>query len=133
MLVSYARPRKGINPAPSSLTEALMEARRLSETSVEHFQLSVRIRHPSMDPAELSEAFKIRPEHCFRAGEPRSSSSGRVTGALHSESYWLGILKPSAQLAELGYSSDQRSHLIAQKQLAATFKSLSFALSLTTI
>jgi hypothetical protein len=133
MLVSYARPRKGIpfHPAPSSLTEAHMEARRLPRTSVEHFQLSVRIRHPSMDPAELSHAFKIQPEHCFRAGEPRTSGASRANAAVHTESYWLGVLKPGVQLAELGFFFDHRSHLIAEKQLAATFKSLGFALSLT--
>jgi hypothetical protein len=121
-----------------------MEARSLQETSAEHFQLSLRIRHPSMDPAELSQAFKIQPEHCFRAGDRRESSMGRASAPVHAESYWLGILKPSAHLPDLSFFVDHRSQMtekaveavrrseIARKQLAAMASSLSWALSLST-
>src|SRR5690349_8580535 len=109
-----------------------MEARSLQEAPVEHYQLSIRIRHPSMDPAELSQAFNIQPEYCFRAGEARSSSSNWATGAVHSESYWLGVLKPSAYLSDLAFFFDHRSPSIAQKQFTAALKSLSWALSVAT-
>jgi hypothetical protein len=34
----------------------------------------VRIRHPSIDPADLSREFKIEPEHSFRAGDARRAA-----------------------------------------------------------
>ena len=46
------------------------------------FQLSLRIRHPSMDPADISKELGIEPEHAFRAGQPRHSKSGLVP-AIH--------------------------------------------------
>jgi hypothetical protein len=52
-----------------------MEA-RLSKPDPERFQLSLRIRHPSMDPADISRTLKIEAEHSSRAGGPRTSSTG---------------------------------------------------------
>lgn len=78
-----------------------MEARKLSEAPAPAFGLSLRIRHPSIDPAQISQELQLEPEHCFRAGEPRTSSSGLKATALHAESYWLGALDPSAPLGGL--------------------------------
>jgi hypothetical protein len=75
-----------------------MEARKLSDLPAPAFELSLRIRHPSIDPAEISRELQLQPEHSFRAGEPRTSSSGLAATALHAESYWLASLDPfSAQ------------------------------------
>ncbi len=71
-----------------------MEARKLSNQSPP-FQLSLRIRHPSIDPALLSRELAIDPEHSFRAGEPRRSSSGHAPSTVHGQTYWLGILNPA--------------------------------------
>jgi hypothetical protein len=108
-----------------------MEA-RLSIPDSEPFQLSLRVRHPSMDPADLSRTFKIEAEHSFRAGGPRTSSIGSATASVYSESYWLGVLKPVGPLVDVSFPGDQRSQ-IAQKQLAQTRRSLTWALSLSTI
>jgi len=35
------------------------------------FTLSLRIRHPGIDPAEISSALGIEPQHTWKAGEPR--------------------------------------------------------------
>jgi hypothetical protein len=107
-----------------------MEAKQLPESPAEHFQLSLRIRHPCLDPDELSNAFKIEPEHCFRAGEPRSSSGQRSNTAVHADSYWLGVLPAMAQMAAMFSFGDPRWQL-AQNQLSATVRSLSAALSLS--
>lgn len=69
-----------------------MEARDISQSRVVPFQISLRIRHPSMDPRRISRELKVEPEHCFKAGEPRESSSGIAVTAVHAESYWLGSL-----------------------------------------
>ena len=108
-----------------------MEAKKLLQADLEPFQLSLRIRHPSMDPAELSWAFRIEPEHSFRAGAPRTLRSGGASASVHPESYWLGVLEPAEQRADLSFSGDHRSQ-IAQKQLAAVSNSLSWALCLRT-
>jgi hypothetical protein len=78
-----------------------MEARRLSDSPAPAFGLSLRIRHPSIDPAEISRELQLEPEHCFRAGEPRNSASGLKATALHAESYWLASLNPSAPLGAM--------------------------------
>ena len=107
-----------------------MEA-RLSKPDSEPFQLTLRVRHPSMDPVDISRTLKIEAEHSFRAGGPRTSSSGSATASVHAESYWLGVLKPVVPLADVSFPGDHRSQ-IAQKQLAAATKGLSWALSLRT-
>jgi hypothetical protein len=76
-----------------------MEARKLSDLPAPAFELSLRIRHPSIDPAAISQELQLQPEHSFRAGEPRASSSGLAATAVHAESYWLASLDPFAAQA----------------------------------
>jgi hypothetical protein len=102
-----------------------MEARKLHVGEAESFQLSLRIRHPSMDPAEISQALKVEPEHSFRAGRPRA---GADPARVHAESYWLGILDPAEWVRDL-MSTDELSRIL-QKQLAMARGSLGAALSL---
>jgi hypothetical protein len=72
-----------------------MEARQVSEESIGPVRLSLRIRHPTMDPDEISTAIGVAPEHCFKAGDPRTGSAqGRRTGR-HSQSYWLAPVTES--------------------------------------
>jgi hypothetical protein len=53
-------------------------------------ELFLRIKHPSMDPADITAAFGIEPEHTVHAGPAASRSGAR---RLHSESYWLARLQ----------------------------------------
>jgi hypothetical protein len=81
-----------------------MEARKLSDLPAPAFELSLRIRHPSIDPATISQELQLEPEHSFRAGEPRASSSGLAATAVHQESYWLASLDPfAAQTPSMGF------------------------------
>ncbi len=53
------------------------------------FQVSLRVRHPAIDPEEISAALGLEAEHCFRAGDPRTGDkSGRRTSH-HTQTYWL--------------------------------------------
>jgi hypothetical protein len=72
-----------------------MEARDLLRERPPTFELALRIRHPSLDPATISRELQLQPEHSFKAGEPRESSSGIAATAVHCESYWLATLDPS--------------------------------------
>jgi hypothetical protein len=72
-----------------------MAATKLATLQPLPFQLSLRIRHPSLDPADISKELGIEAEHTFRSGQPRHSKSGR-TPAIHTESYWLAPLNPAS-------------------------------------
>jgi hypothetical protein len=71
-----------------------MEALKLSDVDFPPFELSLRIRHPSMDPQRISEELQLEARHSFKAGEPRPSHSGTPNSSVHTESYWLGTLEP---------------------------------------
>lgn len=61
-----------------------MEAHQLAEESAAPVQLSLRIRHPAIDPKEISTALGIEPEHCFKARDAAKGRTGR-----HTQTYWL--------------------------------------------
>jgi len=56
------------------------------------YAVSLRVRHPNLDPARLTETLHIEPMHCWRAGEPRISATGATLGGEHRESYWAAPL-----------------------------------------
>lgn len=107
-----------------------MEARRLSTANSETFRLALRVRHPSMDPAELSRAFGIEPEYSFRAGSVRPSRSGMTTASVRSESYWLGELPTTEQPLGPSFLGAPR---IGERQLEAIRNNLTWTLSLICI
>jgi hypothetical protein len=71
-----------------------MESTKRAQHQPLPFQLSLRIRHPSMDPTAISKELRIEPEYAFRAGQPRASKSSVAPAAVHTESYWLAPLDP---------------------------------------
>jgi len=114
-----------------------MEARDISRSHIPPFEISLRIRHPSIDPAQISRELRLQPEHCFKAGEPRESSSGSPLTSVHAESYWLASLdsvtaaatsSPSGAIAAIGGISEERARMAREKWNAATQMSLGMAL-----
>jgi hypothetical protein len=73
------------------LQEMAMEARQLSNESVAEVQVSLRIRHPRIDPDEISAAVGVQPEHCFKSGAPAQGRRG-----LHTQTYWLAQIAPGS-------------------------------------
>lgn len=63
------------------------------------FTASLRIRHATMDPATITAALAIQPQHTWRAGEPRCDPSGTELGGEHRDSYWMGRLTEGPQLS----------------------------------
>jgi hypothetical protein len=106
-----------------------MEARKPSKSGPQPFQLSLRIRHPSMEPAELSREFKIEAEHSFRVGDPRPSRSG--IASVHAESYWLGALNPAEWPVDISFPGHPRLQIAQTRLAAAATKTLGWALSLS--
>jgi hypothetical protein len=80
-----------------------MAATKLATILSLPFQLSLRIKHPSMDPANISKELGIEPEHSFRAGQSRRSKTGVAAAAVHTESYWLAPLNPASWFGTLPF------------------------------
>jgi hypothetical protein len=58
------------------------------------YQLSLHVRHPSVDPEEISRELGLDAIESFRAGAPRQSRSGIAATAVHGETYWVAVLDP---------------------------------------
>jgi hypothetical protein len=58
------------------------------------YSIALRIRHPNIDPAEVTRRIGIDPQHAWRAGEPRRVDGDDAGSALHRETYWVGLLPP---------------------------------------
>lgn len=63
------------------------------------FTVSLRIRHPVIDPEAITAALGIKPQHTWRAGEPRCDPAGAQLGGGHHDSYWMGRLMTEPQLS----------------------------------
>jgi hypothetical protein len=105
-----------------------MEATKRAKLQPVPYQLSLRIRHPSMDPALISRELRIEPEHSFQAGQVRQLRS-RAAPAVHTQSYWLAALNPAAWLENL--SPEPPAFATVQKHMdAAVASNLTWALSM---
>ncbi len=71
-----------------------MQASKRSSAQATPYQLSLHVRHPSVDPAEISRELGLEAAESFRAGEPRRSRSGVAATAVHPETYWVAVLDP---------------------------------------
>lgn len=56
------------------------------------FSVSVRIRHPAADPAELTKHIGLQPQHFWKAGDRRPSSPDDLSAGTYRETYWLAQL-----------------------------------------
>jgi len=63
------------------------------------FIMSLRIRHPHIDPAEITEALRVDPQHTWRAGDMRCAPAGDEIGGTHRESYCMGRVMAKPELA----------------------------------
>jgi hypothetical protein len=68
------------------------------------FTVSLRIRHPTIDPATVTATLGVQPQHSWRAGNPRCDSAGTELGGAHRDSYWMGRLMDEPQLSSDGVS-----------------------------
>jgi hypothetical protein len=68
--------------------------RKHSTAQAPAYQLSLHVRHPSVDPEEISRELGLAATESFRAGEPRQSRSGVAATAVHGETYWVAVLDP---------------------------------------
>jgi len=52
------------------------------------YKISLRLRHPSLDPAEITSALQRSPFRSWRAGEPRTTPRGTPLEGRNRETYW---------------------------------------------
>lgn len=74
--------------------EAARETSELGSCSV-----SLRIRHPSCDPHQITSELGLKPEHSWTCGEPRRSEGGLTLGGMRHDSYWMASL-PGVSIAQ---------------------------------
>ena len=106
-----------------------MEASKLTKPQLPPFELSLRIRHPSVDPAELSRELALDAEHSFRAGEPRRSRGDASPASVYAESYWLGTLDPTSWPADAWFSGHADLDFAVRELRKSATRSLGWALS----
>jgi len=63
------------------------------------FTVSLRIRHPSIEPSSITEMLGIEPQHTWKAGEPRRDPGSGDRAGVYRESYWMGRLMEEPQLS----------------------------------
>lgn len=71
------------------------------------FTISLRLRHPSIDPSEITQTLGIMPQHSWKAGEPRRDPGGGTLEGVYRESYWMGrlIQEPAQSPAHVSLES----------------------------
>jgi Domain of unknown function (DUF4279) len=62
------------------------------------YEISLRFRHPSIDPAIISKQLRIKPRWSWKAGEPRKTPKGTALSGNRSESYWTAPLQSKKTL-----------------------------------
>ena len=63
------------------------------------FTISLRIRHPGIEPSEITSALGIEPQHMWKCGDSRLGSTGESLEGTYRESYWMGRLMDEPQLS----------------------------------
>jgi len=61
------------------------------------YSIALRIRHPNIDPADVTRQLGIVPQHAWRKGEPREVEADEVGSAVHRETYWVGLVPQGPQ------------------------------------
>lgn len=67
--------------------------------SAYEFTISLRVRHPTVDPARITQTLGIQPQHTWKAGDTRRDPLGAQLGGAHRESYWMARLMEAPELS----------------------------------
>ena len=63
------------------------------------FTVSLRVRHPTIDPSRITDTLGIEPQHTWSAGDLRRDPGGGELEGVYRESYWMGRLMREPQLS----------------------------------
>ena len=84
------------------------------------FAIQLMIKHPSMDPARISTKLGLRPNHSWKAGEPRAAPNGQRLPGVNPTSYWVSSERTTGKrlffenVLELVRRLEPSSELIAE-------------------
>src|SRR4051812_5291495 len=56
--------------------------------------LSLGVRHPDIDPAQITRELGMQPGHVWRKGQERLDEAGTAMGGTHRSSYWFCEIAP---------------------------------------
>lgn len=68
------------------------------------FTITLRVRHPNIDPGRITATLGVEPQASWKKGDPRVGPQGESLPGAHRESYWTGGLMAAPQLSS-EYSS----------------------------
>jgi len=63
------------------------------------FTVSLRLRHPAIDPSRVTQALGIEPQHTWKVGDVRCDPAGAALRGVYRESYWMGRLMDEPELS----------------------------------
>ena len=63
------------------------------------FTVSLRLRHPAIDPSRITQTLGLEPQHTWKSGDPRRDPAGGALEGVYRESYWMGRLMDEPQLS----------------------------------
>jgi len=63
------------------------------------FSISLSIRHQQAEPAEITRALGMEPQHSWKVGDERRGTTGETLEGTYRETFWMGRLTPEPQLA----------------------------------
>lgn len=63
------------------------------------FTVSLRLRHPTIDPSRITRTLGLEPQHTWKSGDPRRDPAGAALEGVYRESYWMGRLMDEPQLS----------------------------------
>jgi hypothetical protein len=78
------------------------------------YSVSFRIWHPSIDPSDITAAIGLEPLRAWKAGEPRTTPTGRLLEGINRETYWSvkvckGKMPPHTLATEVDSTLDNLS------------------------
>ena len=115
-----------------------MRAKQLPKPASRPFQLSLHIRHPTLDPQEISQILQLQAGECFKAGAPRDSQPGARPTSVHRETYWAAELQtsltdPIAGVLSASEAAALRRRFGVEEAGSGLMASLDVALSVTSL
>lgn len=85
-----------------------------------HYSISLRIKHPTLDPDIITQQFNREPMRQWRKGYPRMTPKGSQLDGEYKESYWCALLCESFK-SEAIYLEDFLNDITSELRIHQNF------------
>jgi Domain of unknown function (DUF4279) len=86
------------------------------------YMLSLRVKHPDMDPRTITKTLRRKPTRAWKAGERRQTPKGTPLEGLYKESYWyVRLLRGGEASSEGTLLEDYLEHFASKLSRHAEF------------